>query len=1084
MEVNQAQPSCSRAPHLVGKINSDCSHKSTRRHYKCDERSTGSSPGEEEVCVLWALHDRYPHQVFGCLFQEQLTADEEEQRGRENSDAIMQRSIMSFFHPKKEGRAKKPEKETSNSIRETEPPPKVALKERNGVVPEGDSPVKRPGKKAARVLGSEGEEEDEALTPPKDQKPAPDSPKVSPPSPVTLPESNPSLSSTSPVRTSPSGIPKRRTARKQLPKRAIQDALEEENEDKDREAKRRKEEEEAETPPESLTEPDVADKKETEEEDQPATPPEPLKAPKAEPPTDRVSEPEGAVKQEPQEDQTQPPPRTPKTLSGFFSPRKPAVKRDVEEEEGSDAPRKEETKGPLDPPSYNPTKNNYHPVEDACWKPGQKVPYLAVARTFEKIEEVSARLRMVETLSNLLRSVVALSPPDLLPILYLSLNRLGPPQQGLELGIGDGILLKAVAQATGRQLESVRAEAAEKGDVGLVAENSRSTQRLMLPPPALTASGVFTKFRDIARLTGSAVSGARGSPQGPRPAAPRLGAQSHTEREGFWLDCLGLITSVLLVVPELPFLLPTLKGGVGGFQGWQLLGGRGGREEVRPLPSPPGTDCSPPALQSTAKKMDIIKGLFVACRHSEARFIARALSGRLRLGLAEQSVLAALAQAVSLTPPGRELPPVVVDAGKSKTAEARKTEVPDLDRIVPVLLEHGLERLPEHCKLSPGVPLKPMLAHPTRGVSEVLKRFEEAAFTCEYKYDGQRAQIHVLEGGEVKIFSRNQEDNTGKYPDVISRIPKIKLPSVTSCILDTEAVAWDREKKQIQPFQVLTTRKRKEVDAAEIQVQVCLYAFDLIYLNGESLVREPLSRRRQLLRENFVETEGEFVFATSLDTQDTDQIAEFLEQSVKDSCEGLMVKTLDVDATYEIAKRSHNWLKLKKDYLDGVGDTLDLVVIGAYLGRGKRAGRYGGFLLACYDEESEELQAICKLGTGFSDEELEEHHQSLQALVLPTPRSYVRADGAVAPDHWLDPSTVWEVKCADLSLSPIYPAARGMLDGVKGISLRFPRFVRVREDKKPEEATTSAQVARLYWKQSQIQNQQGTDLDSDLEDFY
>ncbi|XP_070079213.1 DNA ligase 1 isoform X3 [Equus caballus] len=912
----------------------------------------------------------------------------------------MQRSIMSFFHPKKEGKAKKPEKEASNGIRETEPPPKVALKERNGVVPEGDSPVKRPGRKAARVLGSEGEEEDEALTPPKDQKPAPDSPKVSPPS----PESTPALCSASPARVSPSGIPKRRTARKQLPKRAIQDVLEDQSEDEDREAKRKKEEDEAETPTESLTEPEVAKRKEVEEKDRPTTPPE-LPENSTEPPTDSVAEPEGAVKQEPQEDQPQPPPRAPKTLSSFFAPRKPAVKKEVKEEEGSGAPRKEETKGPLDPPSYNPAKNNYHPVEDACWKPGQKVPYLAVARTFEKIEEVSARLRMVETLSNLLRSVVALSPPDLLPILYLSLNRLGPPQQGLELGIGDGILLKAVAQATGRQLESVRAEAAEKGDVGLVAESSRSTQRLMLPPPALTASGVFTKFQDIARLAGSA---------------------------------------------------------------------------------------------STTKKMDVIKGLFVACRHSEARFIARALSGRLRLGLAEQSVLAALAQAVSLTPPGQEFPPAVVDAGKGKTPEARKTwleeqgmilkqtfcEVPDLDRIVPVLLEHGLERLPEHCRLSPGVPLKPMLAHPTRGVSEVLKRFEEAAFTCEYKYDGQRAQIHVLEGGEVKIFSRNQEDNTGKYPDVISRIPKIRLPSVTSFILDTEAVAWDREKKQIQPFQVLTTRKRKEVDAAEIQVQVCLYAFDLIYLNGKSLVREPLSRRRQLLRENFVETEGEFVFATSLDTKDTDQIAEFLEQSVKDSCEGLMVKTLDVDATYEIAKRSHNWLKLKKDYLDGVGDTLDLVVIGAYLGRGKRAGRYGGFLLACYDEESEELQAICKLGTGFSDEELEEHHQSLQALVLPSPRPYVRADGAVAPDHWLDPSAVWEVKCADLSLSPIYPAARGMMDGEKGISLRFPRFIRVREDKKPEEATTSAQVAHLYWKQSQIQNQQGTDVDSDPEDFY
>ncbi|XP_046933676.1 DNA ligase 1 isoform X1 [Lynx rufus] len=920
--------------------------------------------------------------------------------GRENSDVTMQRSIMSFFHPKKEGKAKKPEKETSS--RETEPPPKVALKERNGEVPENDSPVKRPGRKAARVLGSEGEEEDEALMPSKGQKPAPGSPQVSPPSPVTFPEGSPPLSNTSPAGLSPTGIPKRRTARKQLPKRPIQDILEEQSKDEDREAKRKKEE--AETPTESLTEPELAQKEEAEG-DRPTTPAEHLETSPAEPPTDSTSEPEVAGKQEAREgDQAKPPPRAPKTVSSFFAPRKPATKKEGKEE-GPGAPRKEEAKGPLDPPGYNPAKNNYHPVDDACWKPGQKVPYLAVARTFEKIEEVSARLRMVETLSNLLRSVVALSPPDLLPILYLSLNRLGPPQQGLELGVGDGVLLKAVAQATGRQLESVKAEAAEKGDVGLVAENSRSTQRLMLPPPALTAAGVFAKFRDIAGLAGSA---------------------------------------------------------------------------------------------STAKKMDVIKGLFVACRHSEARFIARALSGRLRLGLAEQSVLAALAQAVSLTPPGQDFPPAVVDAGKGRTAEARKTwleeqgmilkqtfcEVPDLDRIIPVLLEHGLEHLPEHCRLSPGVPLKPMLAHPTRGVSEVLKRFEEAAFTCEYKYDGQRAQIHVLEGGEVKIFSRNQEDNTGKYPDIISRIPKIKLPSVTSFILDTEAVAWDREKKQIQPFQVLTTRKRKEVDAADIQVQVCLYAFDLLYLNGESLVREPLSRRRQLLRENFVQTEGEFVFATSLDTKDTDQIAEFLEQSVKDSCEGLMVKTLDVDATYEIAKRSHNWLKLKKDYLDGVGDTLDLVVIGAYLGRGKRAGRYGGFLLAAYDEESEELQAICKLGTGFSDEELEDHFQSLQALVLPTPRSYVRADGAVAPDHWLDPSAVWEVKCADLSLSPIYPAARGLVDSEKGISLRFPRFIRVREDKKPEEATTSAQVASLYKKQSQIQNQQGADLDSDPEDFY
>ncbi|KAM4825084.1 DNA ligase 1 [Thomomys bottae] len=923
----------------------------------------------------------------------------------------MQRTIRSFFQPAKEDKVKKPDKEaTTKGSKEADPPPppKVALKERNGVVSPGDSPVKRPAKKSARVLSSEGEEEDEALDTPKGQKPVPVSPQSSPSSSGASPENSPLVPDTSPMDISPSGFPKRRTARKQLPKRTVEDVLEDQSEDKDREAKKRKEGDEAETPKESPTEAEVVIHKE-EEEGQPTTPPKSSKARavgKRKRPKQEEKQPEEEEKQQ-EEEPSKPLPKAPRTLNSFFAPRKPVVKAEVKQEEESSAPRKEEVQGPLEPTSYNPGKNNYHPIKDACWKPGQKVPFLAVARTFEKIEEVSARLRMVETLSNFLRSVVALSPPDLLPVLYLSLSRLGPPQQGLELGVGDGVLLKAVAQATGRQLESIRAEAAEKGDVGLVAESSRSTQRLMLPPPPLSAAGVFNKFRDIAGLTGNA---------------------------------------------------------------------------------------------STSKKIDIIKGLFVACRHSEARYIARSLSGRLRLGLAEQSVLAALAQAVSLTPPGQEFPPAVVDAGKGKTAEARKAwleeqglvlkqtfcEVPDLDRIVPVLLEHGLEQLPEHCKLSPGVPLKPMLAHPTRGVTEVLKRFDEAAFTCEYKYDGQRAQIHFEEGGEVKIFSRNQEDNTGRYPDIISRIPKIKLPSVTSFILDTEAVAWDREKKQIQPFQVLTTRKRKEVDAAEIQVQVCLYAFDLIYLNGQSLVREPLSRRRQLLRDNFVETEGEFVFATSLDTKDTEQIAEFLEQSVKDSCEGLMVKTLDVDATYEIAKRSHNWLKLKKDYLDGVGDTLDLVVIGAYLGRGKRAGRYGGFLLAAYDEESEELQAICKLGTGFSDEELDEHYQSLQELVLATPRPYVRVDGAMAPDHWLDPRAVWEVKCADLSLSPIYPAARGLVDSEKGISLRFPRFVCVREDKNPEEATTSAQVAHLYRKQSQIQNQLDSDSNSDVdpEDFY
>jgi len=648
--------------------------------------------------------------------------------------------------------------------------------------------------------------------------------------------------------------------------------------------------------------------------------------------------------------------------------------------------------------------SSYHPVDDCFWSRGEAIPFLALAKTLESIEAISSRLKTIEVLSNYFRSVMVQTPADLQPSVYMTLNRLAPAWEGIELGIGESLLIKAIANSTGRSAAQIKADMGKLGDLGLVAEQSRGGQRTMFQPKQLTVQAVFEKLKDIAALTGHS---------------------------------------------------------------------------------------------SGTKKVEKIQALLVACRGSEARYLIRMLAGKLRIGLAEQSVLQALAQACVQTPPCQEYPPTKHTVHKNTEGEKFKEELakeslklktaycecPSYDILLPALLEAGIDGLGARCRLTPGIPLKPMLAHPTKGVQEVLTRFENCRFTCEWKYDGERAQIHLHEDGKVNIFSRNQEDNTTKFPDIIARLKSSLTEGLKSAVLDCEAVAWDREKKSIQPFQVLSTRKRKDAVEEEIKVQVCVFAFDLLYLNGESLVTKSFEERRQMLRDNFKAVEGEFQFAQSVDGNTTEEIQEALEESIKDNCEGLMVKTLDVDATYEIARRSHNWLKLKKDYLEGVGDTLDLVVLGGYLGKGKRAGKYGGFLLACYEPENEEYQSICKIGTGFTDEDLAQHATFFKDKLIEKPKAYYSFDSNLAPDHWFEPCQVWEVKCADLSISPVHRAATGIVDPSRGVSLRFPRFMRIRDDKKVEDATQAEQIAEMYNNQDIIKNQNKEKKTSPEDDF-
>lgn len=474
--------------------------------------------------------------------------------------------------------------------------------------------------------------------------------------------------------------------------------------------------------------------------------------------------------------------------------------------------------------------------------------------------------------------------------------------------------------------------------------------------------------------------------------------------------------------------------------------------------------------QATRKKH--IQSMLSACQFDayEPMFLVRALEGNLRIGCAAQTVLDALADACGLD---------------KEDVKKAYNECPSFDVIVPVLLEmlqeqkdgHSLKEmkpLSERVSITPGVPVKPMLAKPSNMAEVSLKcgaSEDTKLVTCEYKYDGERAQLHLTDKGEVHIYSRNAENHTAKFPEVADIIRKqLSQGDKRSFIIDAEIVAIG-ENNKILPFQTLSTRARKNVDESEAQrVRVAVFAFDLMYLNGSALIAQSLTERRALLQEQFPVIPGTFGHAEheDMDCTDGDEMAVFFKKALEANCEGLMVKVLK--DPYEPGKRSAGWFKLKKDYEKGLTDSLDLVPIGAYTGKGKRTGLYGAYLLACYDPNTEEYQSICKIGTGFSEEDLAKFHEMLSKYAIPHKPTYFSIPDKpdLVPDVYFDPKVVWEVLAADLSLSPVHRAAFGRLQDDRGIALRFPRFIRVREDKDATDATSAETVVDMYRNQAAV----------------
>lgn len=444
------------------------------------------------------------------------------------------------------------------------------------------------------------------------------------------------------------------------------------------------------------------------------------------------------------------------------------------------------------------------------------------------------------------------------------------------------------------------------------------------------------------------------------------------------------------------------------------------------------------ARSASAKRRTIL-GMMSRCSPLEAKYLVRLAEGRLKVGLALKTVLVSLANAFC-------------DGGVDEVKSAFNRQ-PDIGRLAECMVQHGVPGLASNFQVVPGIPLKPMLANASKNLTAALKKVEDKRFTCEYKYDGERVQIHRA-GSRVETFSRNSEKTTEKYPDLMD----LYYVSDRDFIVDAEIVAYDRKEGRILPFQVLTTRKRKRVESSKIDVHVCVFVFDLIYFDGESYIDKPLEQRREKLHEAFREIEGKFKFAEFMDCAAAEEVEAFFGRSIEKNFEGIMVKTLGGDATYLPSQRSNKWIKIKKDYLEDMSDSLDLVVMGAYYGKGKRAGFYGGFLLGVYNDEEEKFETLCKIGTGFDDSALARVYEQLSSSLCNAPRNYSYKD-SIKPDVWVEARYVWEVRAAGLSLSPIYNAGGR---GGKGISLRFPRFVRERSDKSVAEATTSCQVYQMY----------------------
>jgi DNA ligase-1 len=445
---------------------------------------------------------------------------------------------------------------------------------------------------------------------------------------------------------------------------------------------------------------------------------------------------------------------------------------------------------------------------------------------------------------------------------------------------------------------------------------------------------------------------------------------------------------------------------------------------------------------STDGKVTLLATIFARLSPLEAKHIARIVVGKLRVGVGDPSLMDAL----SIAKAG--------DKSLRPALERTYNLSSDLGLVAKTLYSSGAEAL-DQIQVKVGNPVRMALAERADSAEEIVKRLGKCA--VEPKFDGFRIQVHK-DGDNIKMFSRGLEDLSGMFPDVVAAVQgQIESKQV---IMEGEALVFDLETGQFQPFQVTTQRRRvHNIEEMSAQLPLRLLAFDILLCDGQDLTRAPYTERRAALVQAIKPRKGHGGIepSTSIVTEDPEEIMTFYEDSLVDGLEGIVAKRLN--GTYEAGKRGFNWIKMKRSYQTQLRDTVDCVIVGYDYGSGARASwGIGSLLVAVYDKSNDTFPTVTRVASGLSNQGWKDLGTRLAADRIEHPDP--RVVNVIKTDVWVVPRYVLELQADEVSRSKMHPAGR--TDGGSGYALRFPRIVKERSERKPEDATSVEEVIELY----------------------